>query len=174
MISGEKMMFRFLFGLAVLFMGLLLSSCGSKKPEKPVIGRQAPNFVYQELDGEMRELKELRGKVVILRFWADWCPYCTVEMPIIERYYQANKDKDFICLAVNVRQSEEIARAFVKKHRLSYPIAMDREGKITQQWEVKGIPINFIINKEGVLKEFIVGAIADERFLAEFLKPYFQ
>lgn len=173
MLSGKKINFALLFGLTFLLMGLLLYACGSKS-EKPVIGRQAPNFTYLSLDGQTRELKDLKGKVVILRFWADWCPYCTVEMPIIELYYREMKNKGFTCLAVNVKQSEATARAFVEKLNLTYPIALDREGKITEQWEVKGIPINFVINKEGTLKELLVGAISDEKMLGEFLKPYFQ
>lgn len=172
MVGDKKTNIALLFGFTFLLMGLWICACGSK-PEKPVIGRQAPNFIYLGFDGQTGELKDLKGKVVILRFWADWCPYCSVEMPIIERYYREMKDKDFTCLAVNVKQSESTARAFVEKLKLTYPIALDREGKITEQWEVKGIPINFIINKEGILKEVLIGAISDERMLGEFLQRYF-
>ena len=172
MVADNRKCYAIIFGFALLVGGFLLYGCDSKSG-KVVIGREAPNFTYRGLDGETGELKDLKGKVVILRFWADWCPYCAVEMPIIEKFYGRMKDNDFIVLAVNVKQSESVARAFVKKLNLSYPIALDQKGKITEQYEVKGIPINFIINKEGVLKEVLVGAISDVEMLEEYLKPYF-
>jgi len=160
---------------SALFLSLcLLYGCESKSA-KLAIGREAPNFAYLDLEGKTRQLKDhLNGNVVILRFWADWCPYCAVEMPIIEKLYREMKDKGLSVLAVNVKQSESVARAFVEKLGVTYPIAMDRDGKIAQLYEVKGIPVNFIINKQGVLKELIVGAITDVVMLKEFLAPYFE
>jgi cytochrome c biogenesis protein CcmG, thiol:disulfide interchange protein DsbE len=160
-------------GLALFLSLYLFHGCESKSA-KLAIGREAPNFTYLDLSGGSKELREFRGKVVILRFWADWCPYCAVEMPIIEKVYQELKDKGLGVLAVNVKQSEASTRTYVEKLGVTYPIALDRDGKITELYEVKGIPVNFIINKQGVLKELIVGAITDVTMLKEFLDPYLQ
>lgn len=160
-----------LFAFAALITGLLLCSCDSKSGHL-AIGRQAPNFSYLGLDGERRELKELRGKVVFLRFWADWCPYCETEMQIIDKIYLESKEKGFIVLAVNVQQSEVKVRAYVDKYNLAFPMALDPKGKIADKFQVRGLPMNFIINREGILKEFIIGAISDVEMLREYLKPY--
>lgn len=152
-------------------MGLLLLACDSKSG-KLVVGRQAPNFTYKDLSGETRELKDLVGKVVLVRFWADWCPICTAEMPIIDKFYRETKDKGFTVLAVNFRQTEDNVRAYVKKLKLSLPMALDQKGKIAKQYNVKGLPWNFVINREGILKDILVGEIGHEKMLQEFFEPY--
>lgn len=172
MATDKERPFSVAFVLALLFTLFLVHGCDSKSG-KVVIGREAPNFTYLGLDGKTREIKEFRGKVVILRFWADWCPHCAVEMPIIEKAYQEMKDRGLIVIAVNVKQTEPKVRAFISKFNLSYPIALDQEGKISDKYEVKGLPVNYVINRQGILKELIVGAITDVGMLKEFLAPYF-
>ena len=152
LLSAKKKHLRVLFSFAPLIMGLLLYSCDSKSGHL-AIGRQAPNFSYLGLDGETRELKELRGKVVFLRFWADWCPYCETEMQMIDKIYMESKEKGFIVLAVNVKQSEAKVRAYVEKYNLSFPMALDPKGKIADKFQVRGLPMNFLINREGILKK---------------------
>ena len=171
LLPAKKKHLGVLFGFAPLIMGLLLYSCDSKSGHL-AIGRQAPNFSYLGLDGETRELKELRGNVVFLRFWADWCPYCETEMQMIDKIYMESKEKGFIVLAVNVKQSEAKVRAYVEKYNLSFPMALDPKGKIADKFQVRGLPMNFLINREGILKEFIIGAISDVEMLREYLEPY--
>jgi peroxiredoxin len=170
-VNHTKQGSAFLCCFIFLLLGLIPLSCNSKS-EKVAIGREAPNFIYTDLNNEMRELKDFKGKVIFLRFWADWCPYCDVEMPIIDRVYNEIRDKGFVVLAVNVKQSAAAAKAYAKKFKLSYPIALDQKGEISKQYSVRGIPMNFLINREGVLKDLLVGDISDESMLKNFLKPY--
>jgi cytochrome c biogenesis protein CcmG, thiol:disulfide interchange protein DsbE len=170
--TDRQRVVSFAFLIVFSFALFLAHGCDSKAG-KLVIGKEAPNFIYFGLDGQTRELKELRGKVVFLRFWADWCPHCAVEMPIIEKVYQEMKDRGLIVIAVNVKQSEPKVRAFISKFELSYPIALDQEGRISDKYEVKGLPVNYVINRQGILKELIVGSITDVGMLKEFLAPYF-
>lgn len=169
--KADKWESALLFGLIFLLLGLFPLACDSKSG-KVVIGRQAPNFKYRDINNEIRELKDFKGKVIFLRFWADWCPYCDVEMPIIDKVYHEIQDKGFVVLAVNVKQSAAKARAYVHKFDLSFSIALDQKGKIAEQYSVNGLPMNFLINREGVLKELLIGAISDEAMLKEFLRPY--
>lgn len=171
LLPAKKKNLGVLFSFATLIMAFLFYSCDSKSGHL-AIGRQAPNFSYLGLDGETRELKELRGKVVFLRFWADWCPYCETEMQMIDKIYMESKEKGFIVLAVNVKQSEAKVRAYVEKYNLSFPMALDPEGKIADKFRVRGLPMNFLINREGILKELIIGAISDVEMLREYLEPY--
>lgn len=170
MAPGKKIVAP-IFSVTFILTTLLPHACDFK-PSKLVVGREAPNFTYKDLNGESRELKDLKGKVVLLRFWADWCPICTEEMPIIEKYYQEAKDKGFIVLAVNFKQPEDKVRAYKEKLNLSFPVALDQKGKISNQYNVRGLPWNFVINKEGILKDIIGGAIANEQMLREFFEPY--
>ncbi len=170
-VNHAKQRSAFLFGFILLLLGLIPLSCNSKS-EKVALGRKVPNFTYSDLNNEMRELKDFKGKVIFLRFWADWCPYCDVEMPIIDRVYNEMRDKGFVVLAVNVKQSAATAKAYTQKLKLSYPIALDQKGEISEQYSVRGIPMNFLINREGVLKDLLVGDISDESMLKNFLKPY--
>lgn len=170
-VNHAKQGSAFLFGFILLLLSLVPLSCNSKSA-KVGIGREAPNFTYSDLNNEKRELKDFKGKVIFLRFWADWCPYCDVEMPIIDRVYNEMRDKGFVVLAVNVKQSAATAKAYVQKLKLSYPIALDQKGEISKQYSVRGIPMNFLINRDGVLKDLLVGDISDESMLKNFLKPY--
>lgn len=166
----EKIIAAFLC-VPLILTTLLFHACDSK-PGKLAVGRKAPNFTYKDLGGEIKELKDLKGKVVLLRFWADWCPICTAEMPIIEKYYRETKDKGFIVLAVNFKQPENKVRAYMDKLNLSFPVALDPNGEISEQYQVRGLPWNFVINKEGILKDILVGEIANEQMLQEFFEPY--
>jgi peroxiredoxin len=93
-------------------------------------------------------------------------------MPIIEKYYRETKDKGFIVLAVNFKQPENKVRAYMDKLNLSFPVALDPNGEISEQYQVRGLPWNFVINKAGILKDILVGEIANEQMLQEFFEPY--
>jgi peroxiredoxin len=161
-------------GLSGLLMFLscvcLVNGC-SCDADKPVIGREAPDFVYQRLGGTKQSLGQFRGKVVLLRFWAGWCPHCTREMPIIENFYQGAKDRGFVVLAVNVRQPRADVEAFVREFKLSFPVALDEDAKIALSYDVKGIPSHFLIDREGILRKVYLGPIGDEKMLGRFLEP---
>jgi len=157
-------------GACLLALQALHGCDGSFKAE---IGREAPNFHYSKLDGTRSSLRESRGKMVLLRFWADWCPPCATEFPIIERVYREMNGKGLEVIAVNVRQSEDRVRAYTGRFDLSHTIALDSDGKISKRYGVKGLPLNFIIDKNGIIKEMIVGAISDGSMLKQYLTPHF-
>jgi peroxiredoxin len=148
-----------------------LQSCGFTT-DKAEIGKEAPGFAYQDLDGNARRLADSKGKVVMLRFWADWCPPCSREFPLIEQAYQEMRDKGLEVIAVNVKQPEARVQDYIRNFQLSFTIALDRDGKITEQYNVKGIPMNFIINRDGILKQVIVGTISDVAMLRHYLAPH--
>ncbi len=161
------------FAVAAAFVAALQPAQGCEYTAKKVaIGREAPNFGYLDLDGKAGRLTDLRGKVVMLRFWADWCPPCAAEFPIIEKAYQEMKGKGLHVIAVNVRQPEARVRDYIKKFGLSHTIALDRDGRISEQYDVKGLPMNFIIGRDGILREVIIGTISDVAMLKQFVNPY--
>jgi peroxiredoxin len=108
-----------------------------------------PDFTLPSLDGKKTSLKDFRGKVVFLNFWASWCVPCREEMPAMERLYHEFKEKNFVVLAVNVKDRKEVAAAFVKELKLTYPIAFDPEGQVGLLYGAWGLPTTYLIGPKG-------------------------
>jgi peroxiredoxin len=121
-------------------------------------GQPAPNFSFPGLDGKMVSLSDHKGHVVLVNIWATWCPPCVDEMPSMEKLYRELKDEDFEILAVSIDALGEKAVApFMKKFKLSFPALMDPDGTIKTLYKTTGVPESFIINKDGILVEKIIG-----------------
>lgn len=139
---------------------------GLKKEER------APSITITTLDGEDVTLEDYRGKKILLNFWATWCPPCRKEMPDMQRLYEENHDDDFIVLAVNMTNTEkkrsDVAR-FVEQYQLSFPILMDENGKVAQQYEILSYPTSFFIDSDGVIRGKIVGEMSKEMMYKEII-----
>ena len=152
------------------------SSCKEKteEPSFPKLGSSAVDFNCRDIKGHIWNLDEVKGKVLLLRFWADWCPYCRYEMPIIDKYYRKLKEDGFIVLAVNVKQSAEVALAFTAQLDTTFPVPLDRDGKMAKKYGVYAIPTNFLIDRQGMIREILIGEVfTDEKVLRDLLKDYF-
>lgn len=147
-----------LYSLTVLS---LLLGCG-KKPEGVQIGDPAPDFSLPDQTGKVHTLAMYKGKVILLRFWADWCPNCKEEMPKIDEVYRNLKDRGFDVLGVNVKQSEEAVTAFVKEYKITFPTPLDKDASIAKRYGVIGLPTTFIIGKDGKVKEKVMGDMTKE------------
>jgi len=170
-----KMRVRLLKGIALSLLLWLFFSCGYKGGEEARIGSTAPHFQYQDMNTRKGSLQELKGKVVLLRFWANWCPYCKFEMPRIDRFYQLFRNQGFEVIAVNVGDSVEIVEAFTAEMNLHFPMILDPEGKLARSYGVKGIPTNFLIDRQGMIREIIVGEVfTNDQVLWDLFKPYFS
>jgi peroxiredoxin len=100
-------------------------------------------------DGKKLSLKDFRGKVVLLNFWATWCVPCREEMPAMEKLYQEFKEKNFVILAVAVKDRKQDAVDFVKELKITYPIVLDPDAKIGQEYGAWGLPATYIIGPKG-------------------------
>jgi peroxiredoxin len=128
-------------------------------------GQQPPAFRLESLNGELTNFpQEYEGKVVVIRFWADWCPFCESEMQSIEPVYQAYRSKGLVILALNVRQDRDTATAFIEKLNISYPALLDSEGEVAREYGVIGLPTTFVIDREGRLHTRIIGESTAELF----------
>ena len=154
----------------------MVSACKEKaeKASLPKLGTAAIDFNFQDLEGQVWSLDKVRGKVVLLRFWADWCPYCSYEMPIIDKYYRKFKKEGFLVLAVNVKQSAEVALAFIAQLGVTFPVPLDPDGTLAKRYGVYAIPTNFLIDREGIIREILIGEVfREEKPLRDLLKNYF-
>lgn len=131
------------------------------------IGQTPPDFTLTTLSGETVTLSELKGKKVMLNFWASWCGPCKAEMPHMEQYYKKQKDSDNIeVIAVNLTSAErkglEAVESFVDAYSLTFPIPLDEDGQVMKNYEVITIPTTYLIGTDGTVAQMIRGPMDEE------------
>lgn len=123
-----------------------------------LIGKVAPDFTLMNMAGQQVSLSQYRGKVVILNFWATWCPPCREEMPSMEALYKKYQDQGFVMLAVNVDETGAAAvRKFLQKNPYSFPILLDSDNVAQNTYGVFRFPESFIIDRNGVIVDKVIG-----------------
>jgi peroxiredoxin len=116
------------------------------------VGRQAPALRLESLDGRQVSLADYAGQVVLLNFWATWCPPCKEEIPAIERAYQAHRDEGFMVLGINDREALEVVQAFAGELGITYPVLIDKRGDVAAQYRRRGLPLTLIVDRDGVIQ----------------------
>ncbi|MDR1146510.1 MAG: DUF2092 domain-containing protein [Verrucomicrobiales bacterium] len=140
----------------------LFSSSPSAAAPHPLVGQPAPEFTLTDLSGQSVSLSALRGKVVVLDFWATWCPPCVAGLPKIWQVMQEHPDAVFY--AVNVKESAaDIEKFLAKKKLATLPVLRDADGKISDNYQAKAIPQTVIINRHGTVSAVHVGLPDDTR-----------
>jgi peroxiredoxin len=112
--------------------------------------RQDANFTLTDLHGKTWTLKELRGEVVLVNFWATWCPPCQKEMPDLEALYKEFRHQRFVILAISDEDADKV-RPFIAERKITYPILLDPGHKVGSLFEVEGIPKSFVYDRDGKL-----------------------
>ncbi len=152
------------------------SAAGGRPGSEPAsgvrVGSQAPDLTLRTLDGQTVKLSDYRGKVVMLNFWATWCPPCRAEMPSMERLYKLMAGEDFVMLALNVEENGgQTVKAFLKSSPHTFPVLLDEDAKAQNTYRVFRFPETFIISREGVIMNHILGAREwDEESTVQYLK----
>ncbi|CUU34777.1 MAG: TlpA family protein disulfide reductase [Armatimonadetes bacterium] len=119
-------------------------------------GTQAPDFELQTLDGKTVTLSKLRGKPVLLDFWATWCGPCRRALPHTQELAKRYKDQAYV-LTVNLREDPETVRAFMENNNYTFPVLLDRDGSVAHKYGVRGIPHFVIIDAQGKIFHNQVG-----------------
>ncbi len=148
-------------------------SPGETSPTASVEGNQvgnlAPDFQVQNLDGENVSLSELRGKPVMLNFWATWCPPCVSEMSYIQQIYKEWSDKGLVLLTIDVGESSARVKEFLQAYNLSLPTLLDTERRVAQKYSIKYYPTTFFIDKNGIIQEKKIGAFQNKEEIERYL-----
>ncbi len=133
----------------------------------PVVGTSVEDFRLVDLDGKSQSLSQYRGKVVLVNFWATWCKPCTTEMPAMQATYDRLREKGFVVLAINELEDDVKVREHIKQHGHTFPVLMDRENKVANQFGVFGLPVSVFIDEKGVVREYIKGGLLTEQIILD-------
>jgi len=143
--------------LTMLVLGLLCNAGGHAAGFEARASTPAPVLEAQDLKGAPKTLASYRGKVVLLNFWASWCPPCLREMPSMERLRQKMAGRPLEIVAVDSAETAAEVNAYLSKMTLGFPILLDPEGSNTRRWKVFALPTSFLLDAEGKVRYVLTG-----------------
>jgi len=146
--------------LALLAYGIMAQARGPRNRG------QAPDFTLPLYQGGELSLADLRGQVVVLNFWASWCPPCRDEAPILEAGWQRYRDKGVIFVGVDYMDTEPAARDFIEEFGITCPNGPDLGGRIARAYRIRGVPETFFITPQGEIAEVVIGPLTEDRLSA--------
>ena len=121
---------------------------------RPAANETAPNFSLTDLQGKKVSLSDFRGKVVLINFWAEWCPPCKEEMPGFQKVYEAYKGRGFVVIGISI---DDVRPSFIRDMGITYPVVTADDKVVKDYGNVSGIPISFLIGKDGRMVKKIMG-----------------
>jgi len=164
---GMRTVLRRILSLALLLLGLgwtvlsrpAAASTTAGRIPAPQVGFLAPAFKLTDLDGQTVNLSDYQGQVVLLNFWASWCPPCRSEMPAIQQVYESYRDQGLAVLAVNASYQDTSAamQTFLGSFEHSFPILLDENGAVNRLFAVNSLPTTFFIGRDGTIHDLVVG-----------------
>ncbi|KAB2952524.1 TlpA family protein disulfide reductase [Heliorestis acidaminivorans] len=173
-----KKAYRYLLPFLLLALALFLGGCGADEERGTTTtsfglrGQVAPDFTLKSLDGETLSLADVKGKPIVLNFWATTCPYCLTEKPHMNQFYAENKD-DVVIIGVNLTFQDDLrdVNKFLELAKITFPIVLDESGDVTLAYHVGGLPTTYFIDKNGVIQNVKMGAISSKSELEAFVAP---
>ena len=134
----------------------------------PLVGGQAPEFSLPLFDGGTLATPVLRGRVVVINFWASWCfPACYEEAPHLQRIWDRYRDRGVVVVGVNIQDQDRPAREFLARFGQTFPNGMDPTGKISIDYGVYGVPETFFVDRKGRIVSKYAGAVTEETLASE-------
>ena len=151
-------------GCLLLLVGALLGVAGvaAAAQEAPLVawtGGPTQPLALKDLGGQLHDLADYRGRVVVVNFWATWCQPCREELPSLERLRDAMRGRRFEAVAVNVAEGEARVRRFLQEVPLRLPFLLDGDGETQRAWKVRGLPATFLVDRKGVIRYWYLGEL---------------
>lgn len=138
----------------IVFFALVLSGMARGPLLK---GGPAPLFELKSVEGQVIKLSDLKGKFVILNFWATWCVACINEMPELQKAHQLLEEKGIKILAINFGEKLSRVEKFIEENRLSFPVLLDSFGNTSEKYRVMSLPVTYFITPDGILRDEMFG-----------------
>jgi peroxiredoxin len=160
----------------IVFFVMMMVCClatakADQQLEKAQPGPSAPGFELQDMQGEKHQLKAYAGKTVIVNFWAVWCAPCRKEIPAMNRALAILKDENIAMLGINVGDQQEAIVNFSKDYPMDFTVLMDKNGAVSQHWQVTGFPTTYIVNRQGqVVQRFVGGHEWDKKSMLDSVR----
>ena len=139
----------------------------------PANGSSALDFTLKTVDGQAVRLSDFRGRPVIVNFWATWCGPCQVEMPLLAKAVEQNKDKNLVVLAVDQGEPVSVVKPWIEKKNFPFTIVLDEMGQVGQSYRVRAYPTTYVVDANGVVKSWQVGSLTQmtlDRHLAKLFQ----
>lgn len=159
--------FAALFAATLIVLALLAWAVRTKSAP-PLASGVAPDFTLTTFDGEKITLSELRGKPVVINFWASWCIPCRKEAPLLERVWQDYRERGLILLGVDYVDTEDAAKKFIQEYGMTYPNGADLGTRISQTYRITGVPETYFITRDG---KMLSGIDSNGRVNANWIGP---
>jgi len=140
--------------LALVAWGLMRAQAGPRE------AGPAPDFALTTFSGEQVSLSRLRGQVVVINFWASWCPPCREEAAYLERTWRAYRDRGVAFIGVDYADTEREALAYMQEFDLTYPNGPDIGTRISQDYRIQGVPETFFVARDGTLRGVKIGPLS--------------
>jgi thiol-disulfide isomerase/thioredoxin len=155
--------------IALLLLVIPLSALSARL--KAVSPRPAPATTFFLLSGKYVDMDELRGRVVLVNFWATWCPPCRKEMPSMDRLDKMQSGRPFTVVGVNVKEPADLVEAFVDDTSLGFPIALDENGGLAASWRAFVYPTSYLVDRKGQIRYSLNGFVEwDEPEIVEVIE----
>jgi thiol-disulfide isomerase/thioredoxin len=148
----------------LVFIAVTVTKCSQKQRQQA-----APYFKLRNLDGREVSLDQLKGKVVLLDFWATWCVPCQMTMPLIEKLQKENPGKVKV-LAINLGESADVVREYVRSQNIESEVLLDEDSAVGSAYGAAGIPYQVLIDKNGIIRRVQEGAGPIDKLQAEIFK----
>ncbi len=162
-------------GLGTVALPAALNTTG--KSPSTEIGRAAPDFLLRQVDGTTLRFSDLRGKPVLVNFWASWCAPCRQEMPEIVKTYNAHAAQGLVVVGVDLQENTDAVRSFAREFGMKFPIVIDQTGGVADAWRiggpVQGIPSSYFIDKDGIVRARYFGPMTAQ-IIADNVKKILQ
>ncbi|OGX42937.1 MAG: hypothetical protein A3H41_03245 [Omnitrophica WOR_2 bacterium RIFCSPLOWO2_02_FULL_45_28] len=143
--------------LALLTIGWLCIEPGQRLAYSKDRAQPAPDFVLTDIHGDTLRLSDFKGKVVLIDFWATWCPFCRSSIPILKSLYDEYKDKGLVIIGIALEYDQgQTLKRFAKEKQISYPLAVGTE-RLAAEYSAYGVPARFLINRQGEIVENFIG-----------------
>jgi cytochrome c biogenesis protein CcmG/thiol:disulfide interchange protein DsbE len=141
---------------AIVVIGVIVGLTLNQQNQTQPTGGPAPDFTLTTFDGQSVRLSELKGNVVVLNFWASWCAPCRAEAPHLQTAWEKYKDQDVVFLGVAYADNGPRSMAFMEEYGFTYLNGPDLETRISEMYNIQGVPETFIIDKEGNIDKFLI------------------
>jgi peroxiredoxin len=157
-----------IIALVILLIGLwiyqVIQSKASFPSNKPAVGDMASNFSLPSQSGNMVSLSDYKDKVVLVNFWASWCPPCKAEMPGFQRVYSSFGAKGFEVIGIAI---DDVPPALISEMKITYPIARGNSKVSREYGDIMGVPVSFLIGRDGRIRKKVKGVYSEEDLMRD-------